>query len=153
MVKISDGARIHRNRLQRMRRVQNPAMRALYEQGEVIRKDAADSIAANWTPSPNHVVSQPGAPPNADSGNLHKSIDVRVSKTRKSVTVNSTAPYAAALEFGTSKIEARPYLRPALLRNRNRIVYGVAQAVSELIRVYKSDSAFNSAADRYNGGA
>lgn len=153
MVKISDGARVHRNRLQRMRRVQNPAMRALYEQGEVIRKDAADSIAANWTPSPNHVASQPGAPPNADTGNLHKSIDVRVSKTRKSVTVNSTAPYAAALEFGTSKIEARPYLRPALLRNRNRIVYGVAQAVSELIRVYKSDSAFNAAANRYDGGA
>lgn len=152
MVKIS-GAQIHRNRLARMRRVKSPAMKALYAQGEVIRKDAAESISANWTPSPNHIVSDPGSPPNADTGNLHKSIDVRVSATRKSVTVGAMAAYAAALEFGTSRIAARPFMRPALLRNRSRVVYGVAQAVRDVVRVYKSDSAFSAAGSRYTGGA
>lgn len=151
MVKVS-GIKVHTNRLARMRRVKNPVMKALYAAGEVIRADAAQSIIDGGIPSPNHIVSDPGQPPNRDTGNLDKSIDVRVNPSRKSVTVLASAEYAAALEFGTSKIAARPFLRPALIRNKNRVVYGTAQAVREVVRVYKSDVAFNASAARYTGG-
>ena len=67
------------------------------------------------------------------------------------MTVFASAEYAAALEFGTSKIAARPFMRPALIRNKNRIVFGTAQAVREVVRVYKSESAFNASAARFNG--
>jgi hypothetical protein len=42
------------------------------------------------------------------------------------------------LEFGTSRMAARPFMRPALRRNRNRAVYGAAQAISgKQVRVFK----------------
>lgn len=151
MVKVS-GVRVHQNRLARMRRVQTPALQALYAQGEAIRKDAADSIIEGGIPSPNHVVSAPGSPPNRDTGNLDKSIDVRINPSRKTVTVAARAEYSAALEFGTSTIAARPFLRPALQRNKDRVVLGTAQAVSEVVRVFKGDGAFSAARARFESG-
>jgi len=73
-----------------------------------------------------------------DEGDLRDSIRVRSGKSRKgtvSVIVTTSASdnlftgesyYGAFLEFGTSTIEARPYLRPALEQT--------AQAATALIR-------------------
>jgi HK97 gp10 family phage protein len=133
------GIRIHRNRLQRMRRATSDVYRSLYESGEVVRKDAADSIKAGAISGPLHVPSDPGEPPNADTHQLDMSIDVRVNASKKSVSVTSEAPYSAFLEFGTSKIAARPFMRPALERNRNRIVLGVVNAVNRSIRIFKTN--------------
>lgn len=133
------GIRIHRNRLQRMRRATSDVYRSLYESGEVIRKDAADSIKAGAISGPLHVPSAPGEPPNADTHQLDMSIDVRVNPSKKSVSVVSLAPYSAFLEFGTSKMAARPFMRPALQRNRNRVVLGVVNAVNRSIRIFKTN--------------
>lgn len=139
-----EGARIHANRLARMRRVKTPALRALYEAGEVIRADAVRSLDAGAIRGPGHVPSAPGTAPNSDTRNLALSIDVVLSDTRKSVRVVSKAKYSAALEFGTSKMAARPFLRPALLRNRNRLVFGVVQAVRDEVRTFKGTAARDS---------
>lgn len=122
-----------------MRRAASETYRDLYAAGEVIRKDAADSIKEGAVSGPLHVPSEPGEPPNADTHQLGMSIDVVVNPGAKTVSVVSRAPYAAFLEFGTSKMAARPYLRPALLRNRNRVVMGVVNAVNRAIRLYKSN--------------
>lgn len=139
---ISEGARIHRNRLQRLRRVKTPSLRALYEAGEVVREDAKQSILAGAVSGPGHVPSLPGEPPNADTHELDLSLDTIINQSRLSVSVVSRAPYGGYLEFGTSKMAARPYLRPALQRNRNRIVLGQVRVLNEIIRVYKGDTAF-----------
>lgn len=133
------GIRIHRNRLQRMRRATSDVYKSLYASGEVIRKDAADSIKAGAISGPLHVPSNPGEPPNADTHQLDMSIDVRVNASKKSVSVVSLAPYSAFLEFGTSKMAARPFMRPALERNRNRVVLGVVNAVNRSIRIFKTN--------------
>lgn len=133
------GVRIHRNRLQRMRRATSDVYKSLYASGEVVRADAANSIKAGAISGPLHVPSDPGEPPNADTHQLDMSIDVRVNASKKSVSVTSEAPYSAFLEFGTSRISPRPFLRPALLRNRDRIVLGVVNAVNRSIRIYKSN--------------
>lgn len=153
MAKIS-GANVHRNRLRRMRSkyMQDEVVKAIYEAGELVREEAQRSIRDGGIPSPNHVVSLPGQPPNADTHNLDLSIDVRMSKTRKSVEVQARAEYAAALEFGTSKIAERPFMRPALRKHRNRVVRGVAQAVSKTIRVYKDSTASIDAARAFIEG-
>lgn len=142
MVKII-GANVHRNRLRRLKSkyLQDAAIRAIYDAGEVVRADAQQSIRDGAISGSEHVPSAPGQPPNADTHNLDLSIDVRMSETRKTVKVIAMAEYAAALEFGTSKIAARPFMRPALQRNRNRLVYGVAQAVRDQVRVYKESTA------------
>lgn len=134
------GRTVTRNRLRRLNSqyMQDPINRALYEAGEAVRADAQASIRAGAIMGPGHVPSAPGTPPNADTGNLDMSIDVRLDRNRKTVTVSAMAPYAAAQEYGTSKLPARPYMRPALQRNRNRAVYGQVSAVrGYLVRVYK----------------
>lgn len=135
------GLRIHRNRLARMRRIKTPALKALYEAGEVIRADAAASIKEGAISGPGHIPSQPFTAPNADTHRLDLSIDVVLNPSRLSASVVSRAPYSSFLEFGTSKMAARPFLRPALLRNRNRIIFGQVQAVNSLIGLRKGTAA------------
>lgn len=145
-----DPGKIHRNRLARMRRgIKNAALRHLWEAGELVRQEAQESIQLGAISGPGHIPSAPGNPPNADTGRLDKSIDVVVRQSQLTVDVVSKAPYSAAQEFGTSRIAPRPFMRPALQNNRDRLVFGQVQAANEVARVYKSDSAFANAAARY----
>ena len=62
--------------------------------------------------------SKPGEPPSTEAGNtLDKSIiSTRISRRNENpakAAFGSTAPYAAHLEYGTSKMEPRPFMRPA----------------------------------------
>lgn len=148
-----EGLSIHKSRLRRMANVKAPVLRALYEAGEAVRADAANSIIQGSVSGAGHVPSAPGQPPNADTHRLDLSIDVVINPSQLTATVVSKAPYSAALEFGTSTILPRPFLRPALQRNRNRLLLGVAQAVSgDGVRVFKSDGAFANSRARYENG-
>lgn len=148
------GYQIHRNRLRRMMNIKDDAVRALADAGEAVREDAQKSIRAGAVSGPGHVPSRPGEPPNADTHNLDLSIDVVINPGRLSVSVIARAPYSAALEFGTSRMLARPFLRPSMHRNRNRLLYGLANSISSgAVRVYKGEGAFSAAGARYaNGG-
>lgn len=62
--------------------------------------------------------SQPGEPPASDTGNpLDKSIvSTRISRRNENpakAAFGSTASYAAHLEYGTSRMAPRPFMRPA----------------------------------------
>lgn len=147
------GYQIHRNRLKRMARIKEPVLRALVDAAEVIREDAQQSIIAGSVSGAGHVPSAPYTPPNRDSGNLDLGIDVRVNPGGLTVSVISTAPYAAVQELGSSRQLPRPYLRPALHRNKNRLLMGIAMAASgEGVRIYKGDQAFNNSRARYENG-
>lgn len=148
MAKVS-GDRIFANRLQRIRRTKTPVRQALYEAGELVRQEAVNSIRDGAIMGPGHIPSAPVEAPNADTGNLDRSIDVRVNRQNTSVYVESKADYSAALEFGTSKIAARPFMRPALLKHRNRIVYGFVEALNDTVRAYKGEGAVSRARARY----
>ena len=60
------------------------------------------------------VASAEDNPPHTDTGNLVNSIQVQ--RRQDSVVVGSmdSAPYGKYLEYGTSKMGARPWLQPAL---------------------------------------
>jgi HK97 gp10 family phage protein len=71
-----------------------------------------------------HQASAPGEPPASDTGFLVSNITktaVEKSGTALSISVESKAPYSKFLEFGTRKMSARPFLQPALEKNRNKI--------------------------------
>lgn len=131
------GAKAHSNRLKSMMAFRPASQKALLEVGELIAEDAAASIRQGAVSGPGHVPSLPGEPPNADTHRLDMSIDAVVNPSGKSVRVRANAPYAAFLEFGTSKMVERPFLRPALRRHRNRLVQGQVTAVKKSIRVLK----------------
>ena len=108
------GREAHKQRLKKLsgEAVIKAAGRVLYVGADMIRAEAHRSISAGSVSGKGHVPSQPGEPPNRDTGVLQANLKAElVSPLEAQVT--SEAPYAAALEFGTSRMEARPYLRPA----------------------------------------
>lgn len=64
-----------------------------------------------------HRASAPGEPPATDTGNLVNSgYTGQIEKAQ--YETGFTAAYAQALEFGTERMMARPYLRPAVEKLR-----------------------------------
>ena len=74
-----------------------------------------------------HRASAPGEPPAPDTGTLRRSAFIE--RTDRGVRVGVAMPYAAALEFGTTRagrdrktvILPRPFLRPALAQIRTTL--------------------------------
>ncbi len=62
--------------------------------------------------------SPPGEPPRRVTGQLHDSIELIELPNNGGFTVGSNSPYAASLEFGTSQMAARPFLRSTLAKSR-----------------------------------
>lgn len=105
--------------------------KALVAGGEMIDAEASHLITQGEVSGKFHVPSKPGEPPNEDTGILRTNIEVhQVAPLR--VQVSSNAPYAAALEFGTSKMAERPYMRPATERKRKEVVALVEAAVKRV---------------------
>lgn len=109
------GRNSHSDRLRRLGQVRSDLRKVVYAAADELAADAALSITAGSVSGAGHVPSAPGEPPNEDTGMLSRSIHVRQIDDLKAQVV-ADAPYAAALEFGTSKMAERPYMRPAALR-------------------------------------
>lgn len=78
-----------------------------------------------------HRASAPGEFPAADTGELHTSItsadQSREGLIRYEVAANT--PYAEALEFGTSKMEPRPFMGPSFDENIGAIRADIRNAL------------------------
>ncbi|XAI96827.1 hypothetical protein [Synechococcus phage Ssp-JY40] len=85
---------------------------AVYESADAIRAEAFRSISAGSVSGAGHVPSAPNTPPNRDTGELQSKLKTAPTGPI-SAEVRSEAEYAAALEFGTSRMAQRPYMRPA----------------------------------------
>jgi HK97 gp10 family phage protein len=110
---------------------------ALFAGGEEIRAEAVHLITKGSVSGKGHIASLPGEPPNRDTGILDTHIETTQPAPLR-VEVSSNAPYAADDEFGTSKMEERPYMRPATNRKRQNVVEGVRAAVNEAIKASKA---------------
>ena len=93
---------------------------------EAIRKKGTGRIYKRGNVS--HQASSPGMPPATDTGALRQSLAVSVSKLTNGVSgvVSANTNYALALELGTSKMAARPYLRSTLEKNKAQIARAVS---------------------------
>lgn len=75
-------------------------------------------VKTHWSPqSP----SAPGTPPAIDTGMLTNSIDTVVIMRGKEWRVVVKADYGPYLEFGTPRMAARPFMRPAAFFIRQRV--------------------------------
>lgn len=98
-----------------LRRAPANALEANLAAAEEIAKD----IRANWS---GHYppASADGEAPAMRSENLDKSViavpDENIKSGKTKATIQVLAAYASALEFGTRKMAARPFIRPALKR-------------------------------------
>ena len=110
--------------------------------GQLIRGEAVKSIQTGmksgriyekYNPRRTHRASAPGEAPASDTGNLVRNIRVR-NENKDLVKVESNAPYSSFLEFGTSKMLARPFLFPATERSRPKIAQAVFNRVKQEIQ-------------------
>lgn len=129
------GAKAH---IARLNRLAGPAMEravgsALFAAGQKIQVEAQLSITRGAVSGKNHVPSKPGQPPNADTHFLANNIET-VQKEPLVVEVSSNAPYSAPLEFGTSRMAARPFMRPARDKMRPAAEELVVKAVRKVVR-------------------
>lgn len=67
-----------------------------------------------------HQSSAPGQPPANDTGELIDSI--KVEKRKNTSTVKIDADYAGYLEYGTSKMRPRPFILPALMKIKKKLM-------------------------------
>lgn len=107
--------------------------KALFAAGELIQTEAQISITTGSVSGKNHVPSAPGEPPNNDTGVLANNIET-VQKEPLLVEVSSNAPYSAALEYGTSKMASRPFMRPARDKKRREVEQLVKRAVAQAVK-------------------
>lgn len=125
----------HVKRLQNMRKAARQVTGALYAAGQDIELDAERSITEGSVSGAGHVPSLPGQPPNRDTGHLDTNIETTVeAQNPPTVHVTSHAEYSAALEYGTSKMAERPFMRPATEKNRKNVSNRVAETVRVTIR-------------------
>lgn len=106
---------------------------ALKEAGDLIGTYAQKLITTGAQSGKGHVPSKPGEPPQNDSGVLANNIEVTQPEPLE-VVISSNATYASALEMGTSKMEARPYFRPARDAKKKEARKRFAQQVDRIVK-------------------
>lgn len=129
MAKVMGADRV-RARFGRMAASRTLTDRALYAAGQAIEIYAEISITRGSVSGKGHVPSRPGQPPNADTRLLDTSIDTVIVGPNR-VDVVSNAPYSAALEFGTSRMEARPFMGPAARAKTPEAIDLIKRAVAQ----------------------
>ena len=75
-------------------------------------------IGKRWKP---HQASAPGEPPAIDSGELAQSINFQVKDNGAVGEVGSDKKHGLYMEYGTSKIKPRPWLKPAFENSKDKI--------------------------------
>ena len=108
---------------------------------QLIRGEAIKSIQGGaksgivyekYNPRRTHRSSAPGQAPASDTGNLVSKITVRQEGKNKT-NVESNADYSAFLEYGTSKMEPRPFMLPAFEKSKKPIINAVFNRVKSKI--------------------
>lgn len=79
-----------------------------------------------------HVASAPGEPPAVDTGNLKNSLRV-LEVTDDHASYGTSADYAADLEYGSRRMAARPFLRPAAEAAVSQIQAAMTAVVDEAL--------------------
>jgi HK97 gp10 family phage protein len=130
------GMKRHKDRLRKIaRQTAKEVVAGLYKAGQLIELEAEHSITSGSISGAGHIPSLPGQPPNADTRFLDSNIETQIiAQSPPKVRVISNAPYSAALEYGTSKMEERPFMRPAVKKHRADVTRLVKGAAAKVVR-------------------
>lgn len=120
------------------RKYESNVKSAIRRSGNLVRTTAVDSILQGaksgvvyelYNPRRTHRSSAAGEPPASDTGRLVSNIFTTFEDNGFTSNIESRVDYSAYLEFGTSKMAARPFLQPALEENKQKIRKLIRDAV------------------------
>ena len=135
---MASGARRHTDRLRRLSGggLDRELGKALFAGAQRIQVAAQIGITTGAVSGKKHVASRPGEYPNQDTAVLGNNIEtaLRFEADGPVAEVSSNAPYSAALEFGTSRMAARPFMAPSRDAERENVSKLVIQAVEKLVK-------------------
>lgn len=122
-------------RLSRLRGAEVVAMagRVVYVGADMVRSHAFKEISRGSISGAGHVASAPGEYPNRDTGDLQGGLEIAQTGPLEA-EVSSNAPHAVPLEFGTSKMAARPHMRPSRDAEEPRINRLFVTEMDKLVR-------------------
>jgi HK97 gp10 family phage protein len=97
-------------------------------------KDAIGTYQFGWAPLAPETIARKatGDSPLLETGALRDSITHNVDSNGKEAAVGTDLDYAKYLEFGTSKMPARPFLGGALIAKEHEIGDGVVAEVKKI---------------------
>lgn len=129
------GRDAHLRRLQRLSgpEVVKAAGRVVFVGADMVRAEAFRGVSAGSVSGNNHIPSTPGDFPNRDTGGLQNGFKTEQTGPL-SAEFRSETEYSEALEFGTSKMEARPHVRPARDTAEPKIQRLFAEEIGKLVR-------------------
>ncbi|MEH3121172.1 MAG: HK97 gp10 family phage protein [Sphingomonas phyllosphaerae] len=110
---------------------------ALTDGAQGIAEDAAFSIRDGAISGAGHVPSLSGQPPNADTHDLDQSIhvgDLIETPDRVQTSVIADSDHALYMELGTTRIEERPFMRPAVTKNRAGVLDRLRDTFRKVVR-------------------
>jgi len=81
-----------------------------------------------------HQASAPGEAPASDTGRLASSMRSEIDQGQLSASVIAGTEYAAHLEYGTTKMAARPFLRPAAEKVKEVGSKLLQEALNKIVR-------------------
>lgn len=110
---------------------------SVFAGADAVKAEAQHSITRGSVGGKNHVPSNPGAPPNNDSGHLRDNIEVSQPSALVG-RVTSHAEYSSELEFGTSRMAARPFLRPARDKLAPKVRADLVKSINSARRKYRN---------------
>jgi HK97 gp10 family phage protein len=124
------------NQAELMARLRPAMARGVVKGVELIRNAAINSIQQGGKTGRTyrrrgvvHRASAPGEAPASDTGRLVNSITTSYDLEQLSGTVQAGTEYAPWLEFGTAKMEPRPFMRPALMENAEAVLESIANEI------------------------
>ena len=144
-VDVKDFEKVQKAMDELVANVGKPFEQVLEGGGQEIRKEAVRSIQQDpksgiiyqrYNPRRRHQASAKGEAPASDTGFLVSQIKV-TKKNPDEVIVESTAPYSAFLEFGTSQMGERPFMHPATMKAFPKIAKAVFNKVIEKVKEFK----------------
>lgn len=81
-----------------------------------------------------HQASAPGEPPASDTGRLAKSGRVEFDHNELQGKVIFSTEYAEGLEFGTERVDPRPFLRPSLSENADAVKADIQKEIGRVLK-------------------
>lgn len=123
--------------LRRLKRLQGPdveriAGAVVYEGADTIRAEAFRMVSAGSVSGAGHVASRPGEAPNRNTGDLQAGFET-VKTGRVSAEFRSESDHAG-IEFGNSRVAARPHVRPARDKKAPEIRDRFAEQINILVK-------------------
>jgi len=121
--------------------VRQAAFRGIVRATEGLRKEVVKMLAHSSHSGEiyirrgiEHQRSAPGEPPAVDTGRLLNSIRTEFDEKEMVGRVIASTGYAGYLEFGTQKMEPRPFMRPSLENQRDMIMAVVKSDVTAAVK-------------------